>query len=149
MSNIPKDLRDNKPTESREKFETLKLCSQLVRHAEDCLSSKKVQESPKVFTMLYILLESIEIYSCVYRANRIPFSKGKITEENWKARETLQLEAMRLCSDLEGLILLAKSDYKWRARKVHYYTSLILKTREFISKWYSANKADYDMMLAG
>jgi hypothetical protein len=59
------------------------------------------------------------------------------------------LEAMRLCSDLEGLILLAKSDYKWRVRKVHYYTSLILKTREFISKWYSANKADYDMMLAG
>ncbi len=147
MSNTPAGLRKTTPPQN---FETLKLCLELVHHAEECMSSQKVQMSPYCFTMAYILMESYEVYSCVFRANRVPFTKGKITEENWQARKSLQLEAMRLCSDLEGLILKAKTDYKWKRRKEYYYTCLVLKTREYISKWYSANKQEYDSMrLAG
>jgi len=147
MSSTPASKRNN--PNNTENFETLKLCLQLMHHGEECFS-QKIKESPYAFTMLYIILESYEIYSCVFRANRIPFTKGKITEENWNARKALQLEAMRLCSDLEGMILKAQYDYKWRQRKVKYYIELILKTREYISKWYSANKVDYDnMKLAG
>lgn len=147
MGSTPASQRNQPDTEARKKFETLKLCAELVKHGEQCFLSKKVQGMP--FTMMYILIESEDIFLCVHRANRIPFTKGKITEENWKAREALQLEAMRLCSDLEGLIVQAQYNYKWRKRKVYYYTNLVLKTREYIVKWYSANRAEYDKMLAG
>lgn len=146
---IPKDLRNVKETESTNKFECIELCIQLVRRAVESTQSDKVQSSSFAFLADMIIESSLEIYKLVFYANSIPYSKGQITEENWRERRDCQIEAMRLCTNLEGLIMLARRCFRWRNKKEHSWVCLILKTREYISKWHLYCKSLYDNMLVG
>ena len=81
---IPKDLRNVKETESTNKFECIELCIQLVKRAVESTQSDKVQSSSFAFLADMIIENSLEIYKLVFYANSIPYSKGQITEENWR-----------------------------------------------------------------
>ena len=45
--------------------------------------------------------------------------------------------------------MLARRCFKWRNKKEHSWVCLILKTREYISKWHLYCKSLYDNMLVG
>lgn len=142
---IPAHLRKVKDTESNAKSNVIDACKKLYIHAVKLCSAKKVQMLPTYFLDLAdtIVEESLEIYQYCFRANSIPFYHGKISEENYNDRVACIIEAMRLCSDLQGLITLGKTSFRWRDRQIEYWTGIIISTREMISNWYSWTIREY------
>lgn len=134
---VPARLRNVKDTESTSKSDVIDSCKRLYMHAVLLCKSRRVQDS--YFTDLAdcIVDESLAIYLDCFRANTIPFYRGKITEQNYKDRTELIIEAMRMCSDLQGLVTLGKTAFKWRNRQIEYWVGIVLETRERMSHWYS------------
>ena len=133
---VPVNLRNVPDTEHNTKFDVLEDCNSLFYHAVLCCQSSKVQSSCFAFLANAIVEQSLEIYMCAYQANSIPFYKGQITEQNYKDRTELIIQAMRDCSTLEGLVTLGKRSFQWRNKKIYYWVSLIIKARNALSKWY-------------
>ena len=77
---------------------------------------------------------ALNIYLNAYHAN-----KTKLNKAHWKNREPLQIEAIRLCNELIGLINLATITFHLRWKKKYYWVSLAVKTKELLVNWHTAN----------
>lgn len=133
---VPVGLRNVPENEHNAKFDVLESCNNLFYHAVLCCQSSKVQSSCFVFLANGIIQQSLEIYLCAYEANSVPFYKGQITEEQYKTRIQLITQAMRGCSNLEGMVTLGKRSFKWRNNKIYYWLGMIKNTRDLLSNWY-------------
>lgn len=132
---VPVNLRNVPDTANNTKFDTIEMCSQLFFHAVKCTTSEKVQSSVFSFLASMILQQSLEIYLNAYEANTVPFYKGKVTQEQYETRRRLILQAMRGCSNLQGLVTLGKRSFSWRNKKIYYWVNMVISTREMLSKW--------------
>lgn len=133
---VPVEKRNVPDTEGNSKFNVLESCNNLFYHAVLCCQSSKVQSSCFSFLANAIVQQSLDIYLIAFEANSIPYYKGQITEQNYNDRIALIIQAMRLCSTLEGLVTLGKRSFKWRNKKIFYWLGLIVNTRELLSNWY-------------
>lgn len=140
---VPVNLRNVPDSETNAKSEVLEKCSKLFYHAVQCCQSSKVQSTVFAFLANGIVQESLEIYLDAYGANSEPYYKGKITEENYNTRKRLILEAMRKCSNLQGLVTLGKRCFKWRNKKIIYWVNFVRETRELLTKWLNWCEKEY------
>lgn len=142
---VPVDKRNVPENEVNSKFNVLESCNNLFYHAVLCCQSSKVQSSCFAFLANAIVQQSLEVYLTAYEANSIPFYRGQITEQNYNDRIALIIQAMRLCSTLEGLVTLGKRSFKWRNKKIYYWVELIIQTRQLLSNWYGWCNNEYKL----
>lgn len=142
---VPVEKRNVPDTEGNSKFNVLESCNNLFYHAVLCCQSSKVQNSCFSFLANAIVQQSLDIYLIAFEANSIPYYKGQITEQNYNDRIALIIQAMRLCSTLEGLVTLGKRSFKWRNKKIFYWLGLIVNTRELLSNWYRWCNNEYKL----
>lgn len=132
---VPVNLRNVPDTEANSKSDSVEACAELFDHAVKCCQTSKVQSGIFAFLANGIIQQSLEIYLNAYEANGVPYYKGRITEENYNDRRKLIIEAMRGCSNLEGLVSLGKRSFHWRNKKIKYWVGITIKTREQLSHW--------------
>lgn len=77
---------------------------------------------------------ALSIYLNAYHAN-----KTKLNKAHWDKREPLQIEAIRLCNELIGLINLATITFHLRKKKRAYWVNMAVKTKDLLVNWHTAN----------
>ena len=134
--NVP-DTPANRQLEAAQKsldlaIHTIKICS------NDQIFDTKYQTA----LIDNIIICAKRIYLDVWNGNNV-----YVTPENgrWKDRERFQLDAMKQCSELIGLINLARRLFHLKGSKVRYWTQMTIETSVMIRKWHEANVKQYGM----
>ena len=141
---VPVGLRNVWQNEPNRKSIVVTNCTELYLHCTKCCSSKKVTESMFQKLRSHIEDESLLLYDLCYEANKVPYYKGRITQEQYEERCECITAAIKICDQLYGHITLGKQAFKWRQRKIDYWCGLIDKTRASIVEWYNWCKNEYE-----
>lgn len=80
------------------------------------------------------------IYLDVWKGNNV-----YVRPDNgrWPDRERYQLDALSQCTELIGLINLARRLFHLRGKKVRYWTQMTIETSALIRRWHEANAKQY------
>ena len=124
-----------KPKQGTPKFDLFDKTSRMAAH------TLKITMNPNVFdqdaareVIGEIRTAAIRIHILCWRANDI-----KVPEENnrkqLERRMELEYYALKYCTDLKGLINLAKPLYHLSGRKVKYWMKLVLEVQDGIRAW--------------
>ena len=81
-----------------------------------------------------------DIYIRSWQANKIRAETNSI---NRITRYNLQEEAILLCDELYALIGIAKSVYHLRAKRMKYWSGLILNVRTLLQRWKESDVKHY------
>ena len=107
----------------------------------------KICGNEKIFDPKYqdaltdsIIICAKRIYLDVWNGNNVYV---KPDNGRWKERERYQLDAMTQCSELIGLINLARRLFHLKGTKVRYWTQMTIETGAMIRKWHEANAKQY------
>lgn len=101
----------------------------------------KITANKKVFTVEYqeqltdlIIKAALEVYLMVGDANDL-IVKTEKDHKNFLDRIDLQKQAVKKCSDLNKLILLAKPIFHLSSKRVKYWVGLTNETKSLIKAW--------------
>ena len=86
-----------------------------------------------------IVTESLEIMSCVRRANAVDV---KIFDD-YKYRREQQIKAYGRCEALLTLIEVAHKTLNLDLKRIEHWTNLICEVEEYIQKWMRSDKKRY------
>lgn len=95
----------------------------------------QISSNKKVFTAEYdwltntIRTEALNIHRCLNAANNTDLYNC------YAERRELQRQAYRYCNDLKADIIVAKSMFHLRTKRVVYWTRMVDKVLELIKKW--------------
>lgn len=112
------------------------------------LHTIKICSNGKVFAPEYwdaitsdIIKCAKNIYVYAWNANNTYVTQKDASK--WPQREKLQLAAISSCSELLGMINIAKRLFHLRGRKSRYWSEMAIECRKLLRKWHETNKETY------
>lgn len=123
------------------KLEVLNCISVLSSHTiRTCRSEKVFPKSSRWIMAKPIVDECISAFTCVRRANSVLVK----TQQDYEYRRSQQVEAHSHLEALLSLIDLAYNAFDIEARRVEYWTGLVLQADELLKSWMRSDKKRYE-----
>lgn len=122
------------------KLRVLNDSAEVVRYTLSAVKNEKV--FPKSYRWLLsqkIADEAVNSYACIRRANAVNVKNAK----DYEYRRDQQLRAYAHLEALLGLIDIAFNVLSIEARRIEYWTELILKTENSLKNWGKSDKNRY------
>ena len=111
-----------------------------------CCYTLQITKNKKVFTEEYqealtnkIIENAIDIHTCVWSANNILVNSS----ESFYARRKLQETAANKCNVLLSLMDISKSMFHIESRRIAYWGSKTVETRNLIRAWKESDAERY------
>lgn len=129
-----------KSKQGKNKFELFDKTARMAAH------TLKITQNPNVFDpdnskeiVSEIRTAAVRIHILCWRANdiKVPSENNR---EQIEMRMKLEYEALKYCTDLKGLINLAKPLYRLSSKKVAYWMKLVLEVQSLITSWRESEK---------
>ena len=125
---------------SQGKLRVLNDASQVVRYTLSTVKNEKV--FPKSYRWLLsqkIADEAVDAYACIRRANAVNVKNAK----DYEYRRDQQLRAYAHLEALLGLVDVAFNVLNIEARRIEYWTGLILTVENSLKNWGKSDKNRY------
>lgn len=111
------------------------------------ITSNENNFAPGISQVLLSKIQALamEVYLNVWNANNVRVDDDL---NKWLRRSHLQIEAAEKCNDLLALIYGSQTVYHIRARRIEYWSGLIIEVRNLVRKWNSGDKNRYTKLIS-
>ncbi len=129
-----------KSKQGTNKFDLFDRTSRTAAHTLNITQNPNVFDPDKAREVIAEIRKlAVRIHLLCWRANDIPVPEED-NREALEARIKLEEEALRCCTDLRGLINLAKPTYHLSGRKTRYWMKMVLEVQDSIRGWRTSER---------